>query len=455
MDTSPILIGSSAGVSQGAPQSVESEEFQKQINEAVYKKNYELAIRNKTLSTIRSLYSITMSSVDLDELVKQITTTIVSSLEIEASFVFISHIEQDLLTLVAAATKNNNSNNIPELTLSTKKEQNNCTQCYLRREKIAVSIQNESMINTVYATYDTSSWKTLVYYPLLKQDITIGILVLCFGKSEEDISHTEHETVQELLQLVTLSIDRAQLYESLEEANKKLTELDKLKDEFVSLASHELRTPMAAIKGSISTILEGYAGPISNDSKEFLTAAYNENDRLIRLVNNLLNTSRIESGKMSYTITHVNIVNLVTDVVKNLQIGAKEKGLYLRYEIQGTVPLVIADEDKIKEVVINLIGNALKFTSAGGITIKTEVKDEMVVTSVADTGTGIHKEDFDLLFKKFSQVKTDQQYTKSYGGTGLGLYLSQKIIEGLGGNIWLDSEVGKGTTFYFTLPIVK
>ena len=107
----------------------------------------------------------------------------------------------------------------------------------------------------------------------------------------------------------------------------------------------------------------------------------------------------------------------------------------------------------MKEVIINLIGNAIKFTSTCGISIHSKIDGDFVLTSVADTGTGIHKEHYELLFKKFSQLKTD--YTKTIGGTGLGLYISKKIIEGLGGTIWLESEVGKGTIFYFTVPIAK
>lgn len=309
--------------------------------------------------------------------------------------------------------------------------------------------------------------------PLHTKHETIGLIL--FGPKQSGDSYTEQDIqfLSILSDSLAVAVENARSYEEikkfnerlqqevevatkeLRDANQQLKELDNLKDEFVSLASHELRTPMAAIKGSLSTILEGYAGPISNDSKEFLSAAYNENDRLIRLVNNLLNTSRIESGRLSFTISPVDLAALIQDVVKNMQMQVKEKNIFLRHESIGSIPLVRADEDKIKEVVINLIGNAVKFTSQGGITIKTEVQDDMVLTSVSDTGTGIHKEDFDLLFKKFSQVKRDQKYTKSYGGTGLGLYLSQKIVEGLGGKIWLDSEVGKGTTFFFTLPIVK
>lgn len=249
---------------------------------------------------------------------------------------------------------------------------------------------------------------------------------------------------------ITLQEEVENATSDLRSANEKLQELDKLKDEFVSLASHELRTPMTAIKGSISTILEGYAGEISNESREFLTSAYNENDRLIRLVNNLLNISRIEAGRFIFNVQKVNIDGAISEVVKNLQMAAKEKSFFLKYERLTDLPPVIADEDKVKEVLINLIGNAIKFTHEGGITIRAKREGEFVITSIADTGHGISKEDQEILFQKFSRVQ--KEYSKQAGGTGLGLYICKQIVEGHKGKIWLESEVGKGSTFYFSLP---
>ena len=249
---------------------------------------------------------------------------------------------------------------------------------------------------------------------------------------------------------ITLQEEVNKATKDLQEANIKLQELDKLKDEFVSLASHELRTPMTAIKGSLSTILDGYTGQINASTKEFLTAAFNENDRLIRLVNNLLNISRIEAGRITFTITKIDLDKLIKEVVKNLQMSATEKNLTLMYKDDNLPSIIMGDEDKVKEILINLIGNALKFTHQGGVTVSVFEKDNQVTTAVSDTGHGIAKEDQDLLFKKFSQVRGS--YAKQSGGTGLGLYISKKMIEGMKGNIWLESEVGKGSTFYFSLP---
>lgn len=250
---------------------------------------------------------------------------------------------------------------------------------------------------------------------------------------------------------VTLQEEIKKATSDLVLANERLKELDKLKDEFVSLASHELRSPMSGIKSSLSTILEGFSGEITKETRDMLTAAYSENDRLIRLVNNLLDTSRIESGKFTLNMSVVNMNAVIEEVIRNMQIAGKDKNIFIKYEKTMDLPDVNADEDKIKEILINLIGNAVKFTSQGGITVKAIVENGYIKVAVTDTGSGIHKEDFELLFQKFSQVNRDA--SKKIGGTGLGLYISKQIVEGHGGHIWLESEVGKGTTFYFTLPV--
>jgi len=253
---------------------------------------------------------------------------------------------------------------------------------------------------------------------------------------------------------VTLKDEVKKATHELKAANGQLKQLDKLKDEFVSLASHELRTPMTSIKGSISVILEGYAGKISPQAHKYLTAAFNENDRLIRLVNNLLNSSRIEAGRFTFRVTDVDLCQVITEIISNMQTAAAELNIYLKFKTQEDRLLVQADSDKIREVIINFIGNALKFTSTGGITVTAERQSEIIVIAVHDTGFGMKETDLHLLFRKFSQVDT-QTGAKPVGGTGLGLYISKQIVEGLRGKIWVESELGKGTTFYFSLPVAQ
>jgi signal transduction histidine kinase len=249
-------------------------------------------------------------------------------------------------------------------------------------------------------------------------------------------------------------VDRAT--KDLQVANEKLKDLDKLKDEFVSVASHELRTPMTSIKSYLWMALDGRGGAITEKQKYYLDRAYDSTDRLIKLVNDMLNVSRIESGRINIQAQSTDIAKLIDDVVGEIKPRADELGLSLIYEPSAKLPEVLADPDKIKEVIINLIGNSLKFTPSGGkIRIWSEKQGELVVTSVVDNGEGIEKADQERLFQKFGLIGSSYVTNKaSTQGTGLGLYICRSIIELLKGRIWVESAgKGKGATFRFSLRI--
>jgi signal transduction histidine kinase len=256
--------------------------------------------------------------------------------------------------------------------------------------------------------------------------------------------------------VVAIAIERAQLYEDLKDANERLKEVDKLKDEFVSVASHELRTPMTAIKSYLWMALAGKGGDLSEKQKYYLDRAYNSCDRLIKLVNDMLNISRIESGRMSFTFADVDMITLVEDTFAEVKPRADELGLNLILtKPEQALPHVIADTDKIKEVVINLIGNSLKFTPPGGnITVNFEISKDMVVTHVSDNGAGIVADDMSKLFSKFGLLEGSYTNNRNVSmGTGLGLYICKNIVEIHNGKIWAYSAgKGKGSTFSFSLP---
>lgn len=440
---------------------VPSQDLTKQL----YKQNLDLAIVNKTLNVIKTIYAITMASLDIKDVAQKLVDAMAT--ELNFSVVLISLIDQEKKVLrPIAITRSPEILNaleiigkpLEEIEISLSNRENLAIHAISDEErKISGNLLD---ILTPYASQEEADKiemitkiRTLILYPIMVGSKCLGVLNIALAKKVDDLSRVEKETLEQLIGVVGISLDRAQLYDNLKIANAKLQDLDKLKDEFVSLASHELRTPMTAIKGSLSTILEGYAGNVSNESREFLTAAYNENDRLIRLVNNLLNISRIEAGRFTFKVTNVDVEKLITEVVTNLQPAAKERNIFLKYEKNESIPNVLGDEDKVKEVIINLVGNATKFTHQGGITVKNYIENKMLITSVADTGSGIAKEDLDRLFKKFSQVGGD--YARPAGGTGLGLYICKQIVEGLNGRIWLESILGKGTTFFFSLPITQ
>ncbi|MBN1262900.1 MAG: HAMP domain-containing histidine kinase [Candidatus Pacebacteria bacterium] len=242
------------------------------------------------------------------------------------------------------------------------------------------------------------------------------------------------------------------LTNQLKKANVKLRELSALKDEFVTVASHELRAPMTTIKGYISMVREGDAGKIPPKAQEYLKDVSESNDRMIRLINNMLNVSRIESGKLIIGLEDIQIEEVIEGVVREFRLEAQGHGLELKFiKPRKKLPKVRVDPDRIREVVSNLIGNAINFTPHGHIYVRAYEENEMITVTVEDTGVGIALEDQKQLFKKFSQIGVGVPLKK---GSGLGLYICRMLINEFGGDIWLKSKPGKGTTFYFSLPAI-
>lgn len=238
---------------------------------------------------------------------------------------------------------------------------------------------------------------------------------------------------------------------NLARANDRLKDLDRMKDDFISIASHELRTPMTAIKGFVSMILDGDYGPVSTSLKEPLKDIGISTQRLIDLVNDLLNVSRIQAGRLKHELSEFSMNETVKEVVSSLQPIAKSKNLKLFTDkIPGN--LVQGDVNHVRQILNNLIGNSLKFTTKGSIKVSGTVDKEMIKICVADTGIGISVNDQQKLFGKFAQLNQNLGNT----GTGLGLYISKEIIRKLGGDVWLEeSSVNKGSTFCFTLPLAN
>lgn len=255
----------------------------------------------------------------------------------------------------------------------------------------------------------------------------------------------------------TLEAEVAHATDDLRQANEKLTQLDKLKDEFVSLASHELRTPLTSIRSYLWMALSGKGGDVNEKQKYYLDRAFLSADRLIRLVNDMLNISRIESGRLAVQFSRIDIQPLIQEVIAEVQPKIDEQGLTLTITAQEErLPDVIADVDKIKEVLINFIGNSIKFTPRGGtITVSATCVHEYVKVSVADTGIGFGPEDIEKLFQKFSTLSANAQaQSKQFQSTGLGLYISKSIISMHTGEVNADSSGhNKGSVFSFTLPI--
>ncbi len=245
------------------------------------------------------------------------------------------------------------------------------------------------------------------------------------------------------------------LTENLSRANARLKELDTAKSEFISIASHQLRTPLTAIKGYVSLLLEGSYGVLSQDSRDVLDKVYSVNDRLTHLVEDLLNVSRIEAGRIQYDFRPVQLADILTELYDGFMLNAKSKSLDVSLQLPTPpLPKILADPNKIKEVVSNLIDNSIKYTPEGSVTITLAAVGQNARITIADTGIGIKPEDKPNLFSKFTRSKETSRMV--VGGAGLGLYVGKNFIDAHKGRIWADSEgPGKGSQFIVELPIVN
>lgn len=239
----------------------------------------------------------------------------------------------------------------------------------------------------------------------------------------------------------------------LSNANQELRRLDNAKSEFISIASHQLRTPLTAIKGFVSLLLEGAYGKIPREVQDTLNKVYLANSRLMQLVENLLNISRIESGRIQYSFAPTQIEEIVTELIEMFSLAAREKGLSLSSSLpEKKLPEMNIDAAKMREVFSNLIDNAMKYTERGGINVRVERKEEHVEIVVEDTGMGIDPDDLPHLFKKFERGK--QAAHVNVSSTGLGLYVGKNFVEAHKGTITAYSDgVDKGARFVVSLPL--
>jgi signal transduction histidine kinase len=234
------------------------------------------------------------------------------------------------------------------------------------------------------------------------------------------------------------------VYQQLEAANRH-------KSEFLANTSHELRTPLNAILGYAELIEDNIYGEVPAKIREVLQRIQSNGRHLLGLINDVLDLSKIEAGQLQLSITAYSIREVVASVVTATEGLANEKKLSLRAVVPGNLPTGEGDERRITQVLLNLVGNAIKFTEAGKIEVRASMKDDYFEIAVSDTGPGIPVEERERIFDEFHQL--DSSSTRTKGGTGLGLAISKKIIEMHGGRIWVESEFGQGSTFYFTLPV--
>ncbi len=303
--------------------------------------------------------------------------------------------------------------------------------------------------------------KSLYVVKLLARRQVVGLLVVGYEHPVAELSAADAVLLERLSESIGVALDNKLLFEEnqhvlrqLRDSNEKLRALDEAKDDFISMASHQLRTPLTSIKGYTSMVLEGDAGKLTVTQKKLLSQSFFSAQRMVYLIADLLNVSRIRTGKFLIEPTPVNLAELVQQEVEQLKETAAARSLTLTYKKPRRFPELMLDETKIRQVIMNFVDNAIYYTPSGGhITVEVEDKPATVELRVTDDGIGVPKSEQPHLFTKFYRAPNARKARPD--GTGLGLFMAKKVVISLGGALIFHSREGEGSTFGFLFSKAK
>jgi signal transduction histidine kinase len=295
-----------------------------------------------------------------------------------------------------------------------------------------------------------ANYRALLAVPLLREGHIIGALTV-IRKMAGAFTPKTIELLETFATQSVLAIQNAQLYREIAEKSRQLEVASQHKSEFLANMSHELRTPLNAILGFNEMILGQVYGEVSPDLVEPLRDIQNSGKHLLRLINNVLDLSKIEAGRMELALADYSVHDMVESVRAALRPLAADKGLEFVATVPGDIPLAHGDAGRITQCLMNLAGNALKFTREGRVEISVDLQGDLLVYRVADTGIGIAKDKIETVFAEFRQG--DATITSEFGGTGLGLSITARFVELHGGRVWVESELGSGSTFFIAIPL--
>ncbi len=435
------------------------------VNRELYIRNAELAVRNKTLSLLHTMSDVTARALETKEMVHEIVHTLRKEFAYPfVAMALVDHAEKHLAWKSFSSAKKKGEHPVEVIDLKpidVHSKTNLCAKVFsTNRRHSAIRVNNvfhdlpEEDRNRL--TTETQLKSTLLL-PLSSAEGVVGVLAVGLDRSATTLSKYERETFQSVLGLIAIALQKAETFEHLQNttkqlrvANHHLRDMDAMKTEFLSIASHQLRTPLAVLKGYIGMLNGNMLDPLSDKQKETLTRMDSGTEQLIMLVNHLLDVSRIESDRLQVRLESVDLRTVLEGLVKFLEAKAKEKNVGLVYVIPATPMMVNVDLEKIKEVFMNLLDNAIKYTDEGSVNVTMIVEEKNIRVDVKDTGHGLTTEDLSKLFQKFVTGSASKKVRTT---TGLGLYVVKKLVEAMHGTVAAESEgAEKGSRFTVRFP---
>jgi signal transduction histidine kinase len=324
-------------------------------------------------------------------------------------------------------------------------------QAALQRTPVAIADVRDQPASEIFDMVMRAGFRALLIAPLLGAEQRIVGALVVRRRRPGEFSKQTIDLLQTFGAQSVLAIQNARLFSEIGEKGKQLEIASQHKSQFLANMSHELRTPLNAILGYTELILDNIYGDTPDKMRGVLERVASNGKHLLGLINDVLDLSKIEAGQFTLSLTDYSIKNVVQSVFSVVESLATAKQLALKTEVPPGLPSAHGDERRLTQVLLNLVGNAIKFTDKGEVAIGASVSDGSYTLSVHDTGPGIAEADRSKIFEEFQQA--DSSATKKKGGTGLGLSISKRIVEMHGGRIWIDSTVGQGSTFSFTVPL--
>ncbi|HSW80337.1 MAG TPA: GAF domain-containing sensor histidine kinase [Candidatus Saccharimonadales bacterium] len=439
------------------------------VTQEMYQRNRELAETNKTLSLLESVDGLVLdASQPLEEVCNKIAGALTETTDCPFIAVFVKDDGHDDLILDGVSVKERpDKHQLPGMTRPVRINLQDPVIKDLPHSRVIDLVNSDSMnlCEILHCTKDQADKilsevpiKSAYFVKLSARQKVVGAILAGFYSTADQLTDSDTLLLNRVSESVGVALDNKILAEEnsrvlrqLKKSNTKLRLLDQTKDDFISMASHQLRTPLTSVKGYLSLVIDGDAGEISDSQRKLLTQAFFSSQRMVFLIADLLNVSRLKTGKFIIERTFVNLAEIIEQELAQLVETAKGRDLTLEYKKPANFPSLNIDETKTRQVIMNFCDNAIYYTPAGGhIIVQLENLEKSIEWKVIDNGIGVPKADQHHLFGKFYRAKNAQKARPD--GTGLGLYMAKKIIVAQGGAIIFKSKPGKGSTFGFTFP---